>query len=200
MRSTLNGTSMLNGSSNACSGSDLGASGSGVALMRTVSACTSPSLMLRSSSGAKLQPMRALTTSTAIALLLQRSQPICPPPRSEPLTSRVSSCCSGGNQRAACASVVANEVLRPDHIQAPVAISKMANISSASRPLIARHARERCCGGAVCCAAAAYGLTVGGPPAAAAKVSAPASGGMGVRVFMVKKQTPSANASAALWL
>ena len=188
MRSTLNGTSMLTGSTNCCSGSDWGASGSGVALMRTASAWTSPSLTRRSNSGAKLQPMRALSTSTASVGLLQRSQPICPPPRSEPLTSRVSSCCSGGNQRAACASVVASEVLRPDQIQAPVATSKIANISSASRPLTARHARERLGGGGVCCAeAAAYGLTTGAPPAAAAKVSAPASGGVGLRVVMVKR-------------
>ena len=54
-------------------------------------ACTSPSCTLRFRSGASCQPIFASCTSTASVSLCQRSQPMRPPARSEPVTSRLSS-------------------------------------------------------------------------------------------------------------
>lgn len=128
----MKGTLTCTGSTSCSSGFRgsvlLGAVAWGV--MRTRAACTSPSSTLRLSSGASCQPMRAPSTSTTMAGLLQRSQPMLPPARSDPLTSRLSSFWSAGKYCAARASARASDVLLPAHHHAPPPTAS----TSASRP------------------------------------------------------------------
>jgi hypothetical protein len=92
----VKGSSISTGSTSCASGST-GLLSAGA--RRSISNCaawTSPSCTRRRSRGASCQPMRASRTSTARLSLSQRSQPMRPPARSDPLTSRLSSVCPAG--------------------------------------------------------------------------------------------------------
>ena len=74
-------------------------------------------------------------TSTARVGLLQRSQPMRPPLRSEPLTSRLSSCWLAGRYCVARASAVASEVPLPaHHHSSALAASNKATKAASSQP------------------------------------------------------------------
>ena len=134
MRCTRKGSSTCSGSTSCCRGSAGGSSrlGSPCGVRVTCAASTVPSRSWRRSSGASCQAMRASRTSTASVGLLQRSQPMRPPARSEPLTSPACRLWPSGRYCATRASVAARDVLVPaHHHSAPSSAS--STTSSAAR-------------------------------------------------------------------
>ncbi|EHL24222.1 hypothetical protein KYG_03246 [Acidovorax sp. NO-1] len=112
-------------------------------------------------------------TSTARVGLLQRSQPMRPPLRSAPDTSRLSSVWSAGRYCAARARAAASDVLLPAHHQTPVAATSTSATRLSSSQPSARTARGARRGGARPAVVA---------PALKSEARARGGGGGGVRV------------------
>lgn len=134
--STAKGRSILIGSVS-CSSGEEGSFGSvpGVLWRRSSAMWTSPSLSVRESSGCRLQPIRASRSCTRMVGLCHCSEPIRPPARTEPVTSRASRCWPSGSRRATRCSVLASESSRPAHHQnVPSAVTMTSTSASSSQP------------------------------------------------------------------
>ena len=83
-------------------------------------------------------------TSTARLGLLQRNQPMLPPLRSDPVTSRLSSRCSAGMYCAARARAAANDALVPAHTHSVAATSStVVTSASTNQPKLRQIRTER---------------------------------------------------------
>ena len=127
--SILNGTSILSGRLRLAGGvAAPGAEGGRRSSTAKLLAANWPSRSSPLSSGRSDQASVTSLNSTLSAPCCQRSQPMLPPPRSEPLTSRASSVWPAGKLRASCEMDVASEVLAPLHSHRPP-----AKVSASSR-------------------------------------------------------------------
>ena len=135
------------GSSSDCSGSVGVSLGGPSASITTERAWTSPSFTSRPNKGRTCQPISRPSTSTAMPGLVQRSPPMWPPWRRDPLTSRVVRVWSAGRNRCTWARLVASDWSEPVHHQKAPASTRASASRSITPQMRKRHTRERRGGG-----------------------------------------------------